>query len=553
MLFNSNITQLSCGRSCGVVVTEPCDRAGPLWPPSGLELHSVAMKGSPSVYLSMMPTMLIHLMNTWLIPGESVRLLLTSHSMNHEVQEFYRMRLRPAVLTQCVSPIASCRKSVNIRACFLGMGKAGELLFQECMAIRATGLPEAEYCGAVFQVLNARLSATSDLDLLRDISLGVALGLGGNFMTETNLDALLAAVLTRYRTSGPAQMGSMVQGVCLACGGPNIQDMHLQAVLRKILGSCKTSTPTQLRSMIIGVCVALGRKNRTRAVLKALISEILASYKSSSPTQMGAMIQGVCMLFGDKNMTSADFLFVTAKIAASCETSTREQIGGMTHHVCLALGGKHIRPESRDALVQQILMTFYGVNRRIALTVMLRGLCRGMGEKDMSRDNLDVVLDQILLTHGTLDCREMGVAISSLCSELGGMAMSSEHRDLVAAKILASHGTSSSSQMGAMMWGLCYVLGGANPDGSNRITRINLDALVRQILQSHATSSDRQMAIMIHYLYRTLGNTNITDAHRSVLMVRIRDSGRVPQLLTALKLIPGGQALVNALLSDNKP
>jgi len=550
MLSNSSVTPLSCRDEGHPVEPRSPDSAGQMQAPTGLALCSVALKCAPCqsrATLSMMPTMLIHLLNSWLIPEESLRLLLTSHSMSDEVQKFYIMRLRPVALKQCASPIASCRSSVNILPSFLGMGQAGEVLFQECMAMKAKGVADAIYCSAVLHVLIAHLSATSDLDLLREAALGVTLGLGGNQITETNRDALLGCILTMVRTSGAPQMGAMLQGVCLACGGPNIKDSHLQTVLRKILASCKTSTPAQMRSMIIGVCSALGKKNRTHAVLKALTKEILASYKTSTPTQMGAMMQGVCLIFGDKNMPAADRLFVVARIAASCVTSNREQIGGMTHHVCLALGGTKIRPDSRDALIQQILLAFYGINRRIALTVMLRGLCRGMGERMMSGPNLDAVLDQILLAHGTLNCREMGVGISSLCSELGGMAMSTGHRDTVAAKILASHATSEPSQMGAMMWGLCYVLGGANSTNSNQITRSNLDAVLQLILQSHATSSRLQMATMIHYLYRTLGNTTMTQEHRCVFVARIRQSERMVELLTTLKLMPGGQAAVSEL------
>jgi len=550
MLSNLSSAPVFCAHGGELLAPEPTDGAGMINPPCGALLGSVTSKRAPFHHragLSMLPTTLTHLINTWLIPGESLQLLLTSHSMRHEIEEFYRMRLRPAVLGQSASPMFSCRDSVNILPSFLGMGKAGELLFQECLAMKARGLPETQYYGSVIDVLRLHLSETNDLDLVREAALGSALGLGGNLMTDANRDALLTCILELARTSGSAQMGSMLQGVCLACGGPNIKDVHLQALLRRILASCKTSNPAQMRAMIIGLCSALGPKNRTHAVLKALIKEILGSYKTSSPTQMGAMIQGVCQIFGNRNMSAPDRMFVIAKIAASCDTSNREQIGGMTHHVCLALGGKNISPDSRDALTQQILLTFYGVSRRIALTVMLRGLCRGMGEKAISVGNLDAVLHQILLTHGTLDGREMGVGISSLCSELGGMEMSAIHRDTVAAKILASHATSNSGQMGAMMWGLCYVLGGATSDGANRITQRNLDALIRQILQSHATSSQQQVATMLHYLYRTLGSIHITPVHRGVLVARIRDSGRLPVLLTSLKLMPGGRAVVNTL------
>jgi len=557
MLPNSGCTPMSRGHDSGIAILNPISAGHDTAPPSSralqLKTTGVAGGGSPfpaSDRISLLPTMLIHLTNCWLLPRESLQLALTNHLMSQEVQTFYRVRLRFPVLIQRPSAMENCRYTVNILPKFIGLASAGEMTFQKCLSQNTGGLSvEANSC-AILQILRTCQFETKDLDLLREVTFGVALGLGGNVMTEANRNALLTCILRSSGKCGPAQMGSMLQGLCLAFGGPNMRDGLLHAVLAGILGSYGTSSASQMGSMFMGVCNALGRKNKTRTLLNALIGAILSSCKTSTPVQMGAMMHGVCLVFGEKHMTVQNRDLVIASIAASLESSSREQIGEMTHHVCLALGGQEISPAIRDGLMQAILLAGTGVRRQITLTAMLRGFCRGLGERTISPANLDGILTIILDAWHMLDCREIGVGISSLCLELGAENMSRDCRDKVAARILASCTTSKPNQMGAMIWGLIYVLGGSFADGRIIITHDNLNAVIRQILQSHTTSSPLQMGTMINYLYRTLGNDQITTLHRGMLLARIRESGRQPEIVAAIKLMRSGQAVVDFLHLD---
>ncbi len=478
-------------------------------PPSDLMLRSAGSSGTVPVSerdcIATLPTMLLHLIKTWLIDKESLPLILTGKRMNHEVQHYYHLRLRPTVAAGTASPIAACQNSANLRPSLIPLGQAGEALYQQCMAMKTPGLPDTEYCSKVIQLLNAQVFDKNDVHPVGDTYAGATLGLGGTFMSAASRDALMAQILGSYKTSSPAQMGAMIRGVCVGLRRPVTSLSHHEGVLGQILASGQTSTPSQ----------------------------------------MGNMIGAMCRLFGNEKMSSRPRTMLISKILVAHNTLNREQIIAMLHHVCLALGGPTMKPEHRDGLITQIL-TMYGKHRQLPQAPMIQGLCRGFGGMQMTDAHRDALLAALLGCLPDWNHREIAMAMASLCIELGGRNLSPHHRDAVLARILAAPVTCGADTIGRMVWSLCRSLC-SYVQGATDILPDNLDAIVRQVIQWHGSTNSLHPAAAIFYIYDSVGKTNISPVHRDILVTRLRESSRLPDIVASLKFTPEGQELVTFL------
>lgn len=494
------------------------DGAGPGQPPSDLVLCATTNKIpvarlSNRECISTLPTMLIYLIKSWLVDKDTLQLILTCHRMSHEVQGFYRLRLRAAAAELSASAIGSCQNTVNLRPALVYMHEDGEQMFQKCLSLKSPSLSQAEYRAGVIQLLKARLPLTNDLNELRELVTAAGLGLGGTVMSAENRDGLLSLILESYQTTPHRKMGAMIQGICAAIGPRLTKSEHHLAVCDQILASCKTS----------------------------------------SPSQMGSMVRGLCIFFGGINMPQGVRRFVISKILASHKTLAGLQMRGMIYTVCLALGGRNMSLQHRDGLMEQIL-ALYALHRELPLESILQGLFKGYGDtemrfdgRDMKPADMDAVLTRILGCHDIWDNREMGIAIAALCFCLGDTSMPAINRDRVLSKILSSSASCSPDQVGAMMLSVCHALGGRAPGGINRITQDNLAAMLSQILGSHALVSQEQMGAMLHYLFRALGQVHISAQHRDLLVAHIKKSARVPEIVAAITLTDYGQTVVETL------
>ena len=279
--FNVPASQPIISNSSG----DELDRAGPGQPPSDLVLCATTNK-TPVARLfnrdciSTLPTMLIYLLKTWLIDKDSLQLILTSHHISHEVQGFYKLRLRAEVAIRSASAISSCQNTVNLRPALVFMHEAGERMFQKCLSVKSPSVSEADYRACVIQLLTMRLSVTDDLNELREIVTAAGLGLGGTVMSAENRDELLSLILGSYQTTPHRKMGVMIQGICAAIGPKLTKSEHHLAVCDQILASYRTSSPSQMGSMIRGLCIFFGGINMPQGVRRFVISKILSSYKT---------------------------------------------------------------------------------------------------------------------------------------------------------------------------------------------------------------------------------------------------------------------------------
>ncbi len=512
--FGSTIDSISFKVAASLPVFN-IDHQGPLGtagsqPPAPLLLSSGTTKTAAAQLtgpdcISPLPTMLLHLLKTWLKDKDSLPLILTSHHFKDEVQHYYRLRLRPAVARHVKSPIAANQNSVNLKPSLIGLGDAGEVMFQKCLAMQPLCQSEADYCGKVIQLLKLQVFEQSDVISVRDFYAGAVLGLGGTLMSQTSRDALLGT----------------------------------------ILGSSKSSSAEQMGAMIMGVCLGLHRIAPELRHHKAVFAHILASSKTSTPDQMGAMVGSMCRVFGDENMSTRTRTRLVGHILVTRKSNNRTQISAMLHHVCLALGGRIMKPEHRDGFIKQIL-TMVGADQRMPLSDVIKGLCRGLGGKNMTDLSLDALLSAIVGCHASWETRIMAKAVALVCIELGGPDISADRRDLVLAVIMGSHVTCSPDAMGRMVWGLCHSLGSMN----QLVTDIfpdNLEAILSQVMQLQGPMSDFLTGAMIYYIYAALGRTDITPTHRAILLKNLRDSTRLHEIVEVLKVFTDGQALVDFL------
>lgn len=495
-------------------IQHPSDHPDVLAAPSGPTLSSVAarMSAPGPLTLATLPTMLLHLIKTWLTMPESLQLILTSHALSNEVQNYYRVRLRPAVAEQAKSPIASFQESINCRPSILKIEAQGEKIFQQCLVLKERCQSEEEYRNAALTLLKDCLPHMTDPGQLSEVAAGVGLGLGGTLMNQVTCDALFACILHPYKTSPNSQMGSLIIGVCCALGGPYMKHAHLRMVLRKILASCQTSRPGQMGGMIMGISIGVGSANKTRALLQILVDEILTAHPAISTEQMASMMHSVCHIFRGQEMRAADRDFILAKVRDWLSSKKPQHTTGMIH-----------------------------------------GLCSGLGATELTRENLDLVLTLIMDFHASWEPVRMAQAIGTVCMVLGGMAMVPDRRDVVLAKIMASTAICSAMQVGTMICSVCHALGGSVTGPSNNITPVNLHAILNCALVSHPTRSRAQLGSMICYLFRALGGSNIKRCHWEIMVGRIRKSGQLRAILAELKQIAGGKAIADLILSKNGP
>jgi len=500
---------------------------GQLQPPSGLSLRSVATKipttrPTDAEGISTLPTMLLCHIKSWLFDKEILQLLLSGKTMQHEVQEMYRSRLRPEVAKTAVSPLASFQIPVNRLPMFLGMEQDGERMFQTCRSLKASGLTNSQYRSAVMETLKTHLSVVNNLRQLKDVFAGAALGMGGRFLSRGNRNALL--------------------------GG--------------ILGSYATSSPQQMAAMVMGVCVQVGRKNTIGELHKAVFNKTLASSQTSTPAQMGAIIQGLCLVLGGKNMKVEVRPILIKKMIESSDTVSSLQISFMIYGLCLALGGAQMTAVNRDALLEQVL-NLYDTVEQLQLKPIMTALCKGLcdpsstvlsasmksSHKVMDVASRDAVLAQILKRHEIWTMVEMGEACGVICTALGGTHMSPDNRDTVVAKILAAYATCTTLQMGSMIMVVCRVLGGT-ASGVSNITVDNLNAVLTRILKSHGTSTQLQMGMMLHCVFVGLGRFLMPLEQRNAIVARIQESGRAQEIMAAIGLTENGNEIVDFLHSN---
>lgn len=497
----------------------PSYRADPPQPPSGWLLRSAATKAVTAQLdcISTLPSMLIHMIKTWLTDRDSLLLICTSRAFRHEVQRFYQLRLRADVAKLSGSAIAKCQNTVNLKPALVYMGPDGERMLARCLSMKASDLSEINYCSSLFQLLQSHCAlateSSKDLNQLKEVFTAAGLALGGTEMSAPNRDALLAF----------------------------------------ILGSCKSSSHAQMCVMIQGVCAAIGPRLTKYEHYQAMYNQILDSYQTSSTSQMGSMVRGLCIFWGGINMSRVVRRFVISKILVSSKTLDGLKIRGLIYSVCLALGGRNMTPQNRDGLMQQILAQ-YNTHRDLPLEFILRGLFKGLGDtemrfhgRNMKPADIEAVLEHMLGCHATWDNAEMEREIGTLCWNLGGMRMSAGNRDIVLTRILAGSASCSPDQMGAMILSVCHSLGGKTPARANAITQDNLAALIGKILASHALFSQAHMGTVIHYLFRALGQVDMTAQHRDGLAAQIRKSGRAQEIMEAIRLTPVGEQIVNFL------
>lgn len=509
-------------RSQPVVNNPPVDHEEPdstsqPRPPSALLLCSETAKTSSArlsgsrpgpACISTLPTTLICLIRSWLFDKESLQLILTSRRMKNEVQDMYKLRLRPTVASQSVSPIASCQDPVNRMARYVPMGSAGELTFQKCMALKASGRSEQDFLDGVVKVIVSCLPTTkTNIAQLKDVTAGAVLALGGNSMTAATRNALLAPILGCHDVSSHAQMGAMM----------------------------------------LGVFIALGRRTSSGGHHDAVFEQILASHRTVTPHQLGAMIQSVCIVFGGKKMSATALTGLMTKIFTFFKTSNYpSHIATMLYCMCFSLGSVNMTPAHRDGLVKEILES-YRRNNKLPLSAMLTGLCRGLGGTDMQRVHLDAILAQILSGDDTRRIYVIVAAINAICHSLGGLNISPDNRDAWLANILGSCATRSPKEMGGLILHLCSTLGGAGHGPTITISVDNLDAVISQVLGLHGRCSAEQMGAMIRAIVTSLDYNRITEERRNILVTHIQKSGHVVDIAAALRLTPDGQAIVDFL------
>lgn len=512
----------NCSRSESV-----SDSAGLMQPPCGLSLSSAITKipkekTEGAECISTLPTMLLCHIKGFLLNKEILQLLRTGKTMQHEVQEMYRSRLRPEVAKMAISPMASYQIPVNRLPAFLGMTRDGEFMFQQCRSLKSSGLTNSEYRTAVMKALKTHLSASGNLRQLKDVFAGAALGMGGRFLSRGNRNTLLAG----------------------------------------IFGSYATSSPQQMAAMIMGICVSGGRKNTVGELHKAVFNKTLAAAQNCTPAQMGAIIQGLCLVLGGKNMKEEVRPILIKKMIESSDTVSSQQITFMIYGLCLALGGAQMTAVNRNALLEQILNLYNPVGQ-LPLKQIMTALCKGLCNTSptvtsvsmksdhtvMDLSNRDAILAQILKRHEIWTPVEMGEACGVICKALGGMHMSPDYRDTVVAKILSAYATCTPGQLGSMIMAVCRVLGGTASGGSD-ITVDNLNAVLTLILKSHDTSTAMQMGMMFHCVFVALGRFRMYPSQRDAIVARIQESGRAQEIMVAIGLTANGNEIVDFLHSN---
>lgn len=531
----------------------PCDKQASNRPPSEQLLCTVTAKTSTikPVCIATLPTMLMHLIKTWLNDNESLQLLLTSHHMHREVQSFYKRYLRSAEAQRSSSPIASYQNPVNLLPRLIGIGTQGELAFRQCQALQASGVSEAEYCSGALQLLQTRLSQPRIPRNVGEITAGVALGLGGSSMSATRRAALLNFILGTYQTSHPICMGDMMTGVSAALGGPRISNGNLQAMLEKILGSYNTSTPSQMGYLIMGVCSRFGKASKGQANFEFVLRQILSSCNTSSAQQLDTMIHGLCDKLGGLWMAPVRRDFLLHNILGTHAQCFPAKYKGMIRGLCHGLGARNMAVQQRDGLLQKI-RDFVATNPNLPLGSILNALCAGLGGSHISEVNLNAILALIFDVHDTSDGISLGTQIGVICGALCAVSISAAHRDTVLAQVLTCRPTVSAQQMGSMIWFVVHVLVGDHTAASTEQTRDHLDVVMRQIVHFYQTTCAfqpcaLQTGVMIAYLYSAQGCANMTLAHRAIVAARIQESEHRQNIIDAIKLTVTGQQMVREL------
>lgn len=599
------------------------DRTAKPQPPAGLALCSAtAPARSPHpVELTALPTMLICLIKSWLIDAEGIRLLMTNHYMNRDVQNFYRLSQSAALPQQAAALNSGSRKSVQ---------------------------PVPDHDSELLW-FRPNLEQAKNPKLLENETAKAAYAMGGKFMTVANRDALLRYILSSAKANSPERMGAMIQGLCNALGSGLSKSQHHYAVLDQILACAKTSTSDQMGEMMQALCCGLGGVKMVKGVRTHVIAKLLASYETSSSIQIFSMLHGACMAlggdaitpekrdgllrqvlalyrinrklplvqmmfalcagFGGANMGWANLNAVLANIMASSKTCRSDEMASMIeslcsvlcgkdmaprltahvvtkimdshqtvnpsqmlamiYRVCLTVGGATMTSEHRSAILVTIL-DFYNTHAQPRPELVLGALCRGLSDtlpkptdkhdravkkNDLTRANGDAVLAQILSHQDQWSSHKMAEAVTTLCISLGGVNMTPATRDRVLAAILACYVTSSAPMLGAMIWGLCFtVCGGAEPDPSTpertALTVGNLNAVISQILKTDKTTGPLMTGTMIYCVVIALRRTSFKPAHRDAIVARIRESGRVKEIIAALKLPERGQEVLDFLQLD---
>jgi len=253
---------------------------------------------------------------------------------------------------------------------------------------------------------------------------------------------------------------------------------------------------------------------------------------------------GVGLSLGGSLMPDAHRDALLDCIQRCCKTGSvqNERVTEMVYGMCVAQGGENI-PARKCGEFMDALLDRYASDKQIWLTAWMCGLFTGLGGEAMSRSNLVMVLDRLMVRFDRLHFNDMGGVIAQLCIALGGPDISPPNRDLILARILASHATCSDRHMGTMIWSMCRI-----PGGGTAVPKFesleHLHVLISHVVKSHATCSALQMGTMVHSIVDAPGNTKIDPLHRDILVAHLRTSGQLQHIVEGMKLSPVGRRSV---------
>lgn len=445
--------------------------------------------------------------------------------------------------------------------------RMGAMIQSLCNALGG-GISKSQHHYAVLDQILA-CAKTSTSDQMGEMIQALCCGLGGVNMAKGVRTHVTGKILASHNTSSSTQIFSMLHAACLALGGDAITPEKRDGLLHQVLAQYRINRKLPLVQMMFALCAGFGGANMGWANLNAILANIMACSKTCRSDEMASMIESLCSVLGGKDMAASLTAYVVKKIMDSHQTVSPSQMLAMIYWVCMSVGGATMTSEHRSAIVVTIL-DFYNTYAQPRPELILGALCRGLSDtllkptdkrdravkkNDLTRANGDAVLAQILSHQDQWSSHKMAEAVTTLCISLGGVNMSPATRDRVLAAILACYVTSPAPMMGAMIWGLCFtVCGGAEPGpGTPKRTALtvgNLNAVISQILNTDKTTGPLMTGTMIYCVVIALRRTGFKLAHRDAIVARIRESGRVKEIIAALKLPERGQEVLEFLQLD---
>lgn len=387
--------------------------------------------------LSTLPTTLLYLIKSFLISKESLQLILTSHRLCTDVQTYYKSGLRSTVAHQCASPIASFRYLVNRRAPFVPMGQEGEWMFQRCMSLKVSDENETDYGSLAIAAFTKRRKTVRYVHHFKDLTTGVALGLGGRLMPPLYFDQLLANILACAKTNSDRQMGAMIQGLAMALGGNAMPPEVRHRLTEKILASFAHCSEQQLRSMICGLCRALRGVNMKPAHRDGLLEQLLQAGEASDELPAISLLDGLFNGMGVWKMNRAGLDAVLAKyVHFYTDLSSVNPCWEGINNLCILVGHCGMPPGMRDAILGAILSTCK-TSSTTQLGTMAGIMWRRLGgllpdDSERTLNNLAGMIRQILNAHATLSPHQLG---SLLCH----MENALRDRDQIDQEIILTH------------------------------------------------------------------------------------------------------------------